>query len=290
MAETVSVVICVRDGAAFLDAALDSVLSEAAVLEVLVVNDASSDDTRSLLARRADSRLRVFHNDTPLGPFASANLALEHATGAFIARLDADDVSRPGRFEAQLATFAARPSLGILGTGCRRLDASGGVLGVQAVPAGREVILRAAVDPPFVHSSVMWRASLGLRYASELTIGGDYELWSRALLEVEADNLPEPLVDYRAWSGSLSSRRRDAQTAIYDAVSWRFASRKWALPAERLPAHRALRAWGQRSEAGEPLRDAGALSLLEELARVSGGDAATLRAPLGTLGQPRLAA
>lgn len=279
----ISAVICVRDGARWLTEAIASVLRhEGPPLEVLIIDDGSRDETPAILRGLSDQRVRVLINETPLGPFASANRGLEAARGAFIARLDADDRCAPGRFSRQLAEFERRPSLSLLGTGCTRIDANGATLGVQRVPRGAELFLRAALEPPFVHSSVMWRASAGLRYAPELSIGGDFELWSRALCSLEADNLDEPLVDYREWQGSLSARRRDAQTAMHDASSWRFVSTRWPQLAARLPEHRALRRWAAGEQSAPD-------SFIAELLAASGGSRSTLEAPLGTFGQPRIA-
>lgn len=284
----VSVVLCVRDGGRFLGQALASVLAQTlGELELLVVDDASTDDTPALLDRMWDARLRVLRHQTSLGPFASANLALAAARGRFIARLDADDVCAPERLARQVAEFERRPSLTLLGSACRRIDAEGAVLGLQRVPRGADLLLRCVVQPPFVHSSVMWRAEAGLAYARELQVGGDYELWGRALLKHQADNLDEPLVDYREWNGSLSAVRRDAQLAMHDATSWRFLAARWPALEGMLEPHRALRRWAERAKEDEPA-PAEVVGLIEALVAASGGQDETLRAPLGTLGQPRV--
>lgn len=278
----ISVVMCVRDGQRWLREAIDSVLSSTVPLELLVIDDASTDETPRLLRAVQSARVRVLTNDTPLGPFASANRGLEVASAPFIARLDADDVCVPGRFERQLHELERRPALSLLGTACTRIDTEGRELGPQRVPTGPDVALRATLEPPFVHSSVMWRATTGLRYAPELSIGGDFELWARALTRLEADNLDAPLVRYREWQGSLSARRRDAQMAMHDAVSWRFLSTRWPELGAMLPQHRALRRWAAGE--GPPPHE-----LIDALVSASGGARATLEAPLGTLGQPRVA-
>lgn len=283
----ISAVVCVRNGARFVRDALVTVLTQTMPdLELLVIDDGSTDETPAVLRELSDPRLHVLRHDTPVGPFAAANEALSRARGAFIARLDADDLCEPTRFERQLAAFASRPALGLLGTACTRIDADGHVLGRQPVPRGEAVLARCAIDPPFVHSSVMWRAALGLRYAPELQIGGDFELWSRALLQHEADNLDEPLVRYREWSGSLSAVRRDAQRAMHDAASWRFLSARWPALTERLAEHRALRVWALRTT--ERPCPAEAARLIDALARLSGADPSALVAPSGALGQPRV--
>ncbi len=284
----VSVVLCVRDGERFISRAVDSVLAQTMdALELLVVDDGSTDGTAALLEQVDDSRLRIVRNTSPLGPFVSANRALTSAKGRFIARLDADDVCAPNRLARQLEEFERRPSLQLLGSACRRIDAHGAVLGLQRVPRGPDVLLRAVLQPPFVHSSTMWRATAGLSYAADLQVGGDCELWSRALLTHEADNLEEPLVDYREWQGSLSARRREAQVAVHDAASWRFLAARWPSLSTQRQAHRALRLWAERTVEAAPVPTE-AEALIRALVTLNGGAAETLHARLGSLGQPRV--
>lgn len=282
----ISVVVCVRDGARWLAPALRSVLEQThSHLELVVVDDGSRDETPTILSSEKDPRLVVRTLPESRGPFVAANLGLALAQGEFLARLDADDLAFPSRLQTQLAAFRARPELGLVGTACTRLDESGESLGAQQVPFGADVALRAALQPPFVHSSVMWRRALGLRYDESLTVGGDAELWSRALLEVPADNVPQPLVGYREWAGSLSTTRRAAQAAVHAQVAWMFVSTRWPKLARFESEHRALRTWAARAThvpMPSELRP-----FIDALLTESGGRAETLHAPLGTLGQPR---
>jgi glycosyltransferase involved in cell wall biosynthesis len=100
-----SVVMAVYDGEAFLREAIESVLNQSFTdFEFVIVDDASTDSTPAILDqyRRIDSRVVVLRNDSNLGPYPSANRALIRARGDVIARHDADDVSTPDRFAAQL--------------------------------------------------------------------------------------------------------------------------------------------------------------------------------------------
>src|SRR5207247_1915670 len=99
----VSVLLAVHDDARFLREAIDSVLGQTLDdLELIVVDDHSTDETPELLAAVVDPRLRVLRNDAQSGLAASLNLGLGHASGKYVARLDADDVALPERLERQL--------------------------------------------------------------------------------------------------------------------------------------------------------------------------------------------
>ena len=98
----VSVITPVRNGAEFIERALDSALSQTlANIEVVVVDDASSDGTSELVAqyRRRDERIKLITLDENVGPGAARNRALDVAEGEWIAVLDADDTFKPSRLE-----------------------------------------------------------------------------------------------------------------------------------------------------------------------------------------------
>jgi glycosyltransferase involved in cell wall biosynthesis len=276
VAPLISVVVAVRDGARWLAEAVTSVLAEDVPLELFVVDDASTDDTRAVLASVRDPRLVAVLLDAPVGPFGAANVALARARGPFIARLDADDRNRRGRLAAQLAFLEANAAVGLVGSACTLIDEAGRALGVQAVPqSDAELRARMLVGPPFVHSSVMWRAALQLRYDDALTVGGDYALWGRALAATEGRNLPEPWVDYRRWDGSWSARAKDAQRAVHDGVALAWLRR--TRPELGAGAHVKLRRW---------LESGGAAAAELEAWIAKLGDGPALRRPLGTWGQP----
>ena len=93
-----SVLLAAHDDATFLGEAVDSVLGQTLRdLELIVVDDASSDETPALLAAVADERLLVVRNEQQTGLAGSLNRGLDLARGRYVARLDADDVALPER-------------------------------------------------------------------------------------------------------------------------------------------------------------------------------------------------
>ncbi|HET8817577.1 MAG TPA: glycosyltransferase [Pseudidiomarina sp.] len=78
--------------------------------ELIIVNDASTDDTADYLAALAaqDSRIHVLTNETSLGACGSRNRAIEAATGEFVTGLDDDDTFHPQRLEKMVAAFASQ--------------------------------------------------------------------------------------------------------------------------------------------------------------------------------------
>jgi glycosyltransferase involved in cell wall biosynthesis len=111
-APDISVVLATYDRRHSLPRAIASVLSQqGARFELIIVDDASRDDTLAYLATLADARIRVLASDRNRGPSAARNRGLAAARGELVAFLDSDDAYRPGRLAAPLAAFAADRSL-----------------------------------------------------------------------------------------------------------------------------------------------------------------------------------
>src|SRR5712691_9294956 len=99
----VSALLAVHNDVRYVRSAVTSVLRQTlADLELIVVDDASTDDTAAVLAGGADGRVTVLRNEEQLGLAASLNRGLDRASGRYVARLDADDVALPERFERQV--------------------------------------------------------------------------------------------------------------------------------------------------------------------------------------------
>src|SRR5690242_13304217 len=98
----VSVIINVRDGASTLRAALDSVLGQTfRDWELIVWDDCSSDDSGSIVAGYRDPRIRYILSPEPVSLGRARQLAIEQASGEWIAFLDQDDIWLPRKLELQ---------------------------------------------------------------------------------------------------------------------------------------------------------------------------------------------
>src|SRR5436190_9018266 len=123
--KTVSVVIPTYNYARYLGAAIDSALQQThAPLEVIVVDDGSTDDTPRLLDGYGD-RIRVIRQKNS-GVAAARNAGVREARGELIAFLDSDDLWKPRKLELQIARFEADPGLGLVHCGAETLDDQNG--------------------------------------------------------------------------------------------------------------------------------------------------------------------
>jgi glycosyltransferase involved in cell wall biosynthesis len=252
-APLVSVLLAVKDGERFLRNAVASVLRQTVEdVEVIVVDDGSSDGTPTILEGFDDPRVTVIRNDEPQGLARSLNAALDRARGTYVARLDADDVALPDRLERQLAHVRANPGVAVLGSAVLELDESDRVGALHVMPNGiSEVRFAALFSSPFFHPTVLVERAVleenRLRYDSEYLESEDYDLWARLLAVAEGDNLVEPLVLYRTHPGQASQRRRDVQQDFQLRIALREIER---VAPDLSPDEREL-AW--RIGAGEPV-------------------------------------
>jgi glycosyltransferase involved in cell wall biosynthesis len=230
----VSVVMAVYNGEPWLGEALASILGQSLVnLELIVVDDGSTDGTSKRLETITDPRLLVLRQPRG-GQTKALNCGLRAARAPLIARIDADDVALPGRLERQAGFLAAHPDVGLLGTAAREIAPDGAVVRTLVPPcddhALRHVLRR---SNPFIHSSVLFRRALvdavGA-YDESFTVAQDYDLWLRMSRVTRLASLDEPLVLRRLAPGRLSSAR-DTTRLRDEVVAKLRALRSGAVPA-----------------------------------------------------------
>ena len=230
-APRVSVVMANFRGAAHLAQAMASVLAQSEHrLELILADDASDDDSVAIARQIAahDTRVRVIASPKNQGPAATRNLALDAATGEWLAIVDSDDVIHPDRLARLIAAAEA--------AGADIVADDLVYFGAVPDPQGRTLLQPLALTAPmpvdvalYLRSNggdpshpplgylkpVMRRAVLqGRRYDPQLRIGEDYDLVLRLLLEGAGFVvLPDPLYAYRRHGGSISHRLSVATVA-----------------------------------------------------------------------------
>lgn len=219
----VSVVMSVYNGQPFLEEAVESVLGQTfGDFEFIIVNDGSTDGSGEVLDEWAskDSRIRVMHQENRGIPY-SLNRGWRMARGAYIARMDADDISRPQRFEKQVEFLEKDPTVDVLGTNVEVIDADGERLQVPSIPTTPGLIAwRTLFGSAIWHPTVMMRKRILQRaggYDDALPEAHDYDLWTRLTPITDFSNLSDVLLKYRWWGGNISTEYEEAQLADADA-------------------------------------------------------------------------
>jgi glycosyltransferase involved in cell wall biosynthesis len=223
----------VHNGAPWVRDAVASVLAQTAGdLELIVIDDGSTDTTGELLARVRDPRVRV-ERQARAGLTRALNRALALARASLVARLDADDVALPERLARQRAFLDGHAEVSLLGTGAREVDEAGREIALIRPPADDAALRRTLIRRnPFVHSSIMMRRAVVERaggYDETLPVAQDYDLWMRMSRLGRVANLPEPLVVRRLVPGRVTAIREAERLRAEARVRWR-AVRSGAYP------------------------------------------------------------
>jgi O-antigen biosynthesis protein len=226
----VSVIVPTYNRADVLPRAIRSVLAQSWTdLELLVVDDGSTDATAEVVARHGDPRVRYLRQPQNAGVSAARNRGLRAARGDFVAFLDSDDEWLPGKLFEQLAVFERAPAdLGVVYTGVECVFADGRRR--VDVPEERGDVYRHMLGRNVIHgggSNVMMRrnvvAVVGF-FDERLRAIEDYEYWLRIARFFTVDYVAEPLIRY--YDPVTADRRSQALAANLETREWFF--RKYA--------------------------------------------------------------
>jgi len=209
----VSVVLPVFNGTRYLSEAIESVLAQDFTdWELLIINDFGSDDGSAEIARQyeaKDSRIKLIQNDERLGLAESLNLGIRIAQGEYVARLDADDIALPARFNKQVDFLDKNQHIGICGSWQHHF---GTETWVHKPPISPE-LCRAYLlfFCHLCHSTLMFRKSIFVDnelYFDSNFHAEDFELWSRAVAVTDIANIPEVLGKYRHTASNITNTKR----------------------------------------------------------------------------------
>ena len=202
----VSVIMACYNAEPYLKKSIESVINQTfRDLELIIVDDASSDNSLLIASREAesDNRIKVFALQKNGGAGNARNYAISKANGEWLAILDADDVFLPNKLEKQIRIAdRAGSDLVLIGTDSYEIDKHGIRFSMQRYPAESKILINNLVKqkrfPP--HSSLMYKASIVNKlggYDNRLCPSEDYNLWLHLSQYGSFTSVQEPLIEYR---------------------------------------------------------------------------------------------
>ncbi len=249
----VSVIVPTHDRSTWLCQSLRSVLWQRDVdLEVIVVDDGSTDDTTGTVVKNiGDRRIELIRHETPQGVSIARNHGAEEAAGEWLAFLDDDDLWAPTKLRRQLQAATTSGCNWAYG-GCVNVDATLRILGGRPPPRPEDVarlVFRSNIIPGG-GSNVVVRRDTFQRvgpFDLRLTNTEDWEMWIRLAKQGPPAWVPEPLMAYRLHAAQSSLDIR----AIFDGIS--LIERRHSIKSARGESYRwiasSLLRTGRRSEA-----------------------------------------
>lgn len=226
MVPDISVIIPAYNNASYLGTAVESALTQqGCTVEVIVVDDCSTDDTLTAARAINDPRVRVLANKSNRGPSFSRNRALEEATGEWVAVLDSDDWFAPGRIARLLEVATARGAdmvaddLYLIRDGAkvpftthfalarRHIEGPFSLTSTSFVASNREGLncLRLGVTKPLIRRRFLEQH--GIRYDEDVRFSEDFRFYLLCLLRGACFwIIPEPHYYRRRHPGSITAR------------------------------------------------------------------------------------
>ncbi|QOV87971.1 glycosyltransferase family 2 protein [Humisphaera borealis] len=246
---TVSVLMSVYNGGAYLPPCIDSILGQTFKdFEFIIIDDGSKDDSPAVLKEYADrdSRIRLVVRANK-GLTKTLNEAYKLSRGKYLARMDCDDVAVPTRFAAQVAFLGDHPDVACTGGYFQLIDGESRLLTTLKPPTDDAAIQAdcLAGHNPICHPSAMIRRTAMDAvngYDERFKTTQDLDLWLRLGEVGKLANVPEVVLKFRLHESSVSETKRQEQRKAGElACSEAWERRK--LPPER-----------RKYEASEPWR------------------------------------
>lgn len=224
----VSIVMPVYNAGDFLMEAVESLQKQTYKnWELIAVDDCSSDNSLKILRSLAkkDKRIKVFRNKKQLGVSGTANIALSKTKGAFIARMDADDICLPHRLEKQLRFLQKHQKVVAIGGQCDLIDKDGNKIGEKRFPTDSDKVKKMIfssiplqqptlmVNPKLLPQKFVW-------YDNRLKTAEEVELLFKLFKYGKVSNLPDTLLQYRLHGGNISLK--DPKKTFFLTLKTRF--------------------------------------------------------------------
>lgn len=221
----VSVVLPAYNAEKYVREAVQSILAQSFTnFELIIINDGSTDGTPAILEklREHDSRVILISRENK-GLVESLNEGIDLARGIWVARMDADDIALPQRFERQLE-WLEQTGADICGSWVKNF----GLLDqrvVQLRQTDEAIKMEMLFACPFAHPAVMMSTTLvkKLRYDKAWEKAEDYDLWVRAAVAGwKMTNVPDVLLQYRIHPAQISTSTSVRQQQLAQQIQRRY--------------------------------------------------------------------
>jgi glycosyltransferase involved in cell wall biosynthesis len=231
----ISVIMPVHNGEKFLNRAVESILSQTyREFEFIIINDGSTDRTDSIIRSYSDKRIVYLKKEANAGVVDCLNLGLRTAKGSFIARMDADDISLPQRFQSQIDVLTASSDVLVVGTdyfivGGERTQGYKRIFSTLKRKIDSDYLKTVLLfSPCFCHPSVMMKnvfGELNVLYDRTAVHTEDYKLWTDLSFHGKFHFINAPLLKYRVHTSQVSALNKPGQLATSAKIRQEYLER-----------------------------------------------------------------
>jgi len=220
----VSVILPVFNAQRYVGQAMESILRQTFDdFEIIAIDDGSTDHSIEMLKKYAslDKRINIISRENR-GLVASLNQGIEEAKGQWIARMDADDIALPQRFERQMR-WLEHTGADICGSWVKLFGTDRRV--IKHPQTDEAIKMKMIFCAPFTHPAVMMKTEMvrQLRYDKDWETCEDYDLWERAARAGwRMINIPEILLLYRQHKTQISTKALSMQQKLTQKIRRRY--------------------------------------------------------------------
>lgn len=205
----IGVVLPVYNGEKYIRSAVESILNQTYKdFTLYVIEDGSTDGTMNVLDQITDDRLKVIQNEGNKGLIYSLNVGLELVKNCkYIARMDADDISLPNRFEVQYNFLEKNPDIGLLGAAMLQFgNSKKDSKKIFRPQASNKIASTFMFYNPISHPTVMIRTEkLDSGFSYDFPKYEDYHLWIKNFKNIGVYNLNDIVLKYRRHGNNVTS-------------------------------------------------------------------------------------
>jgi glycosyltransferase involved in cell wall biosynthesis len=203
----ISVILPIYNAEKYLSDAINSILNQNYTdFEVLAIDDGSTDASLEILKSFNDPRITIIQNNENLGLIRTLNRGLDLAQGKYIARMDADDISLPTRFEKQVNLLDNNPDIGVCSSWLEFFGDSNEK--IKFPIEHDEIYFRFLLGVQVGHANSMIRRDLieklNIRYNPQFPHSEDTNLWVNLMPHTHFANIPEILYRYRKYNEQVT--------------------------------------------------------------------------------------
>jgi glycosyltransferase involved in cell wall biosynthesis len=192
---------------------------------LLLINNGSTDNSEEIIKGFEDERIHYVKHETNTGLIATLNEGLMLAKSKYIVRMDADDISLPGRFEKQVAFMEAKPDIDISGAWLSVINTN---QIISHPPTNEECKVQLLQNTVLGHpAAILRRESIiknNLKFDKQALYAEDYKFWADASISgLKLANIPEVLVKYRVHDAQVSTTKTAQQLETVQGIKLWYA-------------------------------------------------------------------
>jgi len=214
----ISVIMSAYNAEKYIAKAVESILEQSfRDFELIIFEDKSTDQTKNILRHYAkkDDRIRLIEkkkNNGQLGFARNLNRGIKIARGKYIARMDADDLSCPKRFEKQIRFLENHKKVFLVATSIGIIDKNDKLVSRLLLPSRQRLVKKLLEKNILCHSSIMFRNNKKYYYRPKMLLSEDYDLYLRIISNGDIiAGLKDKLVRFRTFSSKKITNKRKYQ-------------------------------------------------------------------------------